>query len=55
MSAADDLIRKLDALDGADPESAHCSADDLILDWLPEEVRQAYVRVAARCRWWAFA
>jgi hypothetical protein len=54
-SAADDLIRKLDGIDGSDPELAHLVADDLIRDFLPEEVRQAYDRVASRCRWWAFA
>ena len=53
MREQDELIRQLDALDGSDPESAHSAADDMILDALPEEVRQAYQRVPRRCDWWA--
>jgi hypothetical protein len=55
MHEQDDLIRRLDALDASDPESAHSVADDLIADALPEEVRQAYVRVQRRCHWWGAA
>ena len=52
MREQDELIRRLDALDGSDPEVAHGDADRLIEEALPEEVRQAYVRVQRRCRWW---
>lgn len=55
MNRDDTLIHALNDVDASDPEVAHQTADDLIRDWLPEEVRQAYDRVGSRCRWWAFA
>lgn len=55
MSEQDALIYELLAIDTSDPEAAHSIADTLIRDALPEEVRQAYDRVAVSCRWWAYA
>lgn len=55
MAEGDALIAQIDGLDISDPEAAHGEADRLILDALPEEVRQAYVRLANRCSWWACA
>lgn len=45
----------IDALDATDPERAHGLADDLILDAVPAEVRAAYMRLVARCEFWAAA
>lgn len=55
MSPADEVASALLHIDTSDPETAHSQADALILDFLPEDVRRAYMTVAKRCRWWAFA
>jgi len=55
VTTQDELIRRLDAIDGGDPDGAHGEADDLLLEAMPEEVRQAYMRLVKRCRWWATA
>jgi hypothetical protein len=55
MKDATEVIAALDALDGGDPESAHCRADELLMGLVPDEVRQAYNRVVARCAWWAYS
>jgi hypothetical protein len=49
------FVDRLDAISGDDPESAHGQADDVLLECVPAEVREAYERVAARCSWWAAA
>lgn len=50
-----EIIEALDAITGDDPEHAHGQADDLLLEAVPAEVRDAYKRVAGRCEWWAGA
>lgn len=45
----------LDGIDVSDPERAHSEADELLRAWAPREIREAYDRVAERCRWWAGA
>lgn len=55
MSKVSEAVAALDAVSGDDPEHAHAEADDIIEAMLPDEVREAYRRVGARCRWWAFA
>lgn len=41
--------------DAHDPETAHANADDVLLAFVPADVRAAYVRVVDACRWWACA
>lgn len=50
-----EIIEALDAIDPGDPELAHGQADDLLLEAVPAEIRDAYKRVADRCHWWAGA
>lgn len=45
----------IDDLDANDPERAHGVADDLLLEHAHPKVREAYMRLVARCRWWACA
>jgi hypothetical protein len=62
----DELIEQavvaLDAIDGESPADAHAEADAILLAFVPEQVRDAYVRLAgdghgseARASWWATA
>ena len=46
-----EAIELLDALDGGDPEGAHFDADAVLLDFVPEKVREAYKRVHLRLIW----
>ena len=52
-------INKLETIDGTDPEVAHATADDVLLELLtffaPPDVAIAYKRVMDRCDWWATA
>lgn len=50
-----EVIEALNAIKSDDPEAAHAKADELILAYVPEEVRAAYICVAERCAWWAAA
>lgn len=45
----------LDCIDASDPEAAHSQADDVLLEYVPVEVADAYRRVMARAPWWASA
>jgi hypothetical protein len=53
-------IARLDRIDGStDPEGAHGSADNILLDFLAgagyEDVRDAYVALKNRSKWWGCA
>jgi hypothetical protein len=53
-------VNKLDALDGScDCEAQHTDADEILLGLLgqlgAEAVRDAYMRLVKRSKWWAFA
>lgn len=48
-------IKALNAIDGGDPEVAHSQADDILLAYVPEDVRNAYQALVKRCGWWASA
>ncbi len=50
-----ETIALIDALDAGDPERAHGLADDLILNYVETELRDAYNRLVDRCAWWAGA
>lgn len=50
-----EIVARLDALSGEDPERAHSEADDLLLKSAHEDVLAAYERVVARSDWWAHA
>lgn len=49
------IAELLDGIDTRDPERAHGMADDLLLDHAHPRVREAYMRLVARCDWWAVA
>lgn len=51
----EEAVAALDALDTSDPESAHFKAEEIALAVAGPDVRAAFDRVAARCRWWAYA
>jgi hypothetical protein len=51
----DAAVAKLDAMDSSDPELAHQEADLILLDFVPEEIADAYRRLVRRCAWWACA
>lgn len=48
-------VAALDGIDVSDPERAHAQADELLRAFAAREIREAYDRVAERCRWWAGA
>jgi hypothetical protein len=50
-----DAIEALDALEGFDGEALHARADDILLDAVPVEVREAYDRVVERAGFWVTA
>lgn len=52
---AEEAVRRLDALSGGDPEIAHSDADQVLLKVVDPLVLAAYLRVVARCSWWACA
>ena len=45
---AEEAIAKLDAIDGGDTEVAHSDAGDVLLAFVPIEVRDAWFRVNSR-------
>lgn len=49
------IAETIDSIDATDPERAHGIADDLLLDHAHPTVRAAYMRLVARCEWWAAA
>lgn len=51
----EDAVTMLDALGDDDPEASHAEADRILLAVAPQQVREAYERLVARCRWWACA
>lgn len=51
----DDLVSKIDAISGDDPECAHGELDGLLEATFPDEVRAAIQRLKDRCSWWAGA
>lgn len=51
----EEAVAALDAIDGADGEVAHGEADDILLELVPVEVREARVRLVKRARFWACA
>lgn len=51
----DDIVARIDAISGDDPEGAHGELDEILLDLAPAEVRAAALRLYRRCSWWACA
>lgn len=49
------MLRHLADNPGGDPEHVHSAADAILLDYVPEDVRDAYQAVVDSCKWWAFA
>jgi len=50
-----EAVAALDAIDLRYPEAAHIEAEDILLDLVPLEVREAHQRLVDNCAWWAFA
>jgi hypothetical protein len=50
-----EAVDKLDAISVYPPDEAHATADKLLLEVVPVEVKKAYERVMKRCGWWAYA
>lgn len=48
-------VEQLDDISRGDPEAAHSTADMILLEYVPEEVKLAYKRAANRQDWWACA
>ena len=52
----EDAVARLTAIDAGDPEGAHGTADDIILEWIEAnggpEIAEAYADVVQRARWW---
>jgi hypothetical protein len=49
-------VAALEALDGqTDPEKDHSTADTVLLATVPKAVREAYVELVKRSKWWAAA
>lgn len=46
---------QINNLDASDPEVAHANADDILLANVDPLIAAAYQRLAARCKWWAYA
>ena len=55
MNKIEETVKRLDLISGVDPENAHRMADDILLEFVPLEVRAAYEKVQQRCSWWACA
>ena len=54
----EEAVRRLNALGDVarvDPETAHARADHLLLESVPQEVREAYLQVISAADWWSFA
>ena len=47
-----EAVRRLDALDGGDPEADHGDADAILLEFVPPEVRRAWTRARERVGFW---
>lgn len=54
-----DWVEVLNSISGDDPEVAHATADEALLEFLGvmgyEEIVHAYNDVSSRCSWWACA
>lgn len=50
-----DAVRKLNAINGQDKEVEHSDADTIIVEFLPEEIRQAYQNAQQRSGGWWYA
>lgn len=50
-----DIVQRIDALDGQEPEGQHYEADELLLEAVDPAVKAAYLRLTKRARWWAHA
>lgn len=49
-------VGALNALSGQDdPESDHSKADTILLATVPNSVREAYIELVKRSKWWASA
>jgi hypothetical protein len=49
-------VEALNALTGQDdPESDHSKADTILLATVPHAVREAYLELVKRSKWWASA
>lgn len=48
-------VAVLDGLTGHDPEADHGTADDVMMDLLPDQIQEARQRLMDRCGWWATA
>jgi len=55
VTAAEAAVAALDAVSAADPEAAHKQADQILVAFVPREVRDAYDRLVDRCVWWEYA
>jgi len=47
-----DAVERLDALTDADTEAAHIDADAVLLEFVPDEVKSAYIRARERAGFW---
>lgn len=54
-SEVEKAVKNLNEIDAGDPERAHKEADQIILDLLPTEVKEAYDGVVDRSWGWWFA
>jgi len=50
-----DVVARLDAIEASDAEAAHGDADEILLEAVPQKIREAYERVVTRAPWWAYA
>ena len=49
-------VEALNALSGQDdPEKDHSKADTILLATVPHSVREAYIELVKRSKWWASA
>ena len=47
-----DAVERLDALTDADTEVAHIEADAVLLEFVPDEVKSAFIRARERAGFW---
>jgi|GEM_PF-3691448 len=47
-----DAVERLDALTGDAPEEEHSEADEILLEFVPDEVKAAYLAAKARVGFW---
>lgn len=47
-----DAVERLDAMSGGAPEEEHVEADGILLEFVPDEVKAAYLAAKARVGFW---